>query len=248
MARKNVSVLVSGAGWIGGLIDSLIKELRQAGVPDEDIHQLVVADNGELRERLVATFVAEIRRSKGGVDNALGSKLQWFEKFFQDSFSIRKDFSDLWIPPHQDGFDRLLVMAEGMRPGRLFEKASSLFNCWPYSGNLDNIFSERKTNRDYAVWVRDAVEADEDMRGKSAFQILAEQFTTETLEERILHELVFHAETKEHLDITSWTYCAGSRHPDGNVPCGSCSRGGFGFSPCDPGNAADPLRARVVVC
>jgi len=247
MARKNVSVLVSGAGWIGGLIDSLIKELRQAGVPDEDIHQLVVADNGELRERLVATFVAEIRRSKGGVDNALGSKLQWFEKFFQDSFSIRKDFSDLWIPPHQDGFDRLLVMAEGMRPNRLFNKAESLFTSHNCIDNLDSVFSERKTNRDYAVWVRDAVEADEDMRGKSALQILVEQFTTETLEERIVHELVFHAETKEHLDRTNWTLCAGSRDPDGLVLDCSWRDGGFGVGSSDPGYASGALRARVVV-
>lgn len=46
-SKKNVSMIVSGAGWIASFADSLIKALRERGVSDEDIHSLVV-EGGEL--------------------------------------------------------------------------------------------------------------------------------------------------------------------------------------------------------
>ncbi len=47
MARKDVTAIVSGAGWIAGFADKLIRELRERGVSNEQIHSLVT-DEGEV--------------------------------------------------------------------------------------------------------------------------------------------------------------------------------------------------------
>ena len=44
MAKKDMSVLMSAAGWIGGFTDSLVRELRARGVMDAEIHALVTED------------------------------------------------------------------------------------------------------------------------------------------------------------------------------------------------------------
>ena len=59
MSKKNVSAIVSGAGWIGSLADGLIKALRERGVSDEAIHGLVV-DGGELPIGKIADALAEV--------------------------------------------------------------------------------------------------------------------------------------------------------------------------------------------
>ena len=40
MGKKNVSAIVSGAGWIGSFTGQLIEELKDLGVSFEDIHKL----------------------------------------------------------------------------------------------------------------------------------------------------------------------------------------------------------------
>ncbi len=57
--KKNVSIIVSGAGWIGSFADRLIRELRKRNVSDEAIHSLVVED-GELPTSKIADVLAEI--------------------------------------------------------------------------------------------------------------------------------------------------------------------------------------------
>lgn len=47
MAKKNVSAIVSGAGWIGSLAGGVVSGLRARGFSDEDIHSLVI-DGGNL--------------------------------------------------------------------------------------------------------------------------------------------------------------------------------------------------------
>lgn len=59
MAKKNVSAIVSGAGWIASLADGLIKALRERGVSDEAIHSLVT-EGGELPIGKIADALAEV--------------------------------------------------------------------------------------------------------------------------------------------------------------------------------------------
>lgn len=58
MSKKGVSAIVSGAGWIGGFADKLIRALRQRGLTDEQIHALVT-DEGDERVGQIAAVLAQ---------------------------------------------------------------------------------------------------------------------------------------------------------------------------------------------
>lgn len=143
--------------------------------------------------------------------------------FYKKVFGLDLDFSGIVIPERKPSFDRLLVIAQGMTPQRLFDKCTELFKgkTWKYTDrNLDEIVISDRTakNGHYAVWVRDRQEADEENKNLSA-NLLKERGTPEiTLEERELYELKFFQETGDHLDKENVTLCPGSRFSDGDVP------------------------------
>lgn len=64
--KKNISVVESGAGFIGSLASKLIKSLRQMNVPDEDIYELVKeGEASEVMIGLIADSLANfIRQAK----------------------------------------------------------------------------------------------------------------------------------------------------------------------------------------
>lgn len=147
------------------------------------------------------------------------SLLSSWAQFYYEVFHIDWDFSKLRIPEKREGFDRLLVVHQGLTPEKIFAKCREFFPVWKYSNNLDEIVSDRDSkNGTYAIWVRDRQEADEEEKNKSANQFKAENAVTETLPERLIHELKYFRETGKHLDEKNYTLCAGSRHPSGRVP------------------------------
>lgn len=183
--------------------------------------------------------------------NTLILKADW-GLFYRDVFGLGLSLSGLVIPAHQPGFDRLLVIAQGMTPQRLFNKCTELFNgkTRKYTDrNLDEIITSDRTaiNGHYAVWVRDRQEADEENKNLSADQ-LKERGTVEiTLEERMLYELKFFKETGDHLDKKNLTLCAGSRYPDGRVPSAYWDGGRFGVHWGYPYNHNGNRRSRSAV-
>ncbi len=131
----------------------------------------------------------------------------------------KRDLSGLWIPEHQEGFDRLLVMPQGMTTNKAFDRLTAAgIPVWRYTDNLNITFSARLANADYAVWVRDRQEADEEWKEKSANDALAAFVNGITLPERLVFEEDYFLETGNHLDEQNITLCSGSRSPGGNVP------------------------------
>lgn len=123
---------------------------------------------------------------------------------------------------------------------------------WTYTDlkNLDNVNDVvQRPDGDYAIWVRDRQEADEELQNKSADDIQREGLNTETLKERILHEWCHFEETGKHLDEKNWTICAGSRGPDGGVPgvCWGPYYGEVGVGRSDSGYRRSDVRARLAV-
>ena len=113
--------------------------------------------------------------------------------------------------------------------GEVYAQCKELFPCWCWTDdNFGEIvtWNERDAkNGPYAIWVKGHVEADEELRNLSAADIRERGIATETLAERLTHELKFFAETGEHLDLKNTTLCAGSRDSFGAVP-GVCWRYG----------------------
>ncbi len=169
--------------------------------------------------------------------------------FYSEIFGLELGFSNLRVPERRKGFDRLIVVAEGMTPNRLYDKCFEFFPCWRYTDNLNVIASDRKADKRYAVWVRERQEADEELKNKSANQLKDEGIPAITLEERLLYELKFFKETGKYLDERNVTLCAGSRSPDGGVPRVGWypGNGGMNVGWCVSGIRGDNIRARVAV-
>jgi hypothetical protein len=135
----------------------------------------------------------------------------------------RCDFSDINIPAQKEGFTRLVIVAQGMDLQRAFSKCKQMFPSGKYGGgSLDTAVptNDRDSkNGSYAIWMRDRVEADEELSNKSANDLKQESIKGITLLERLLLELKYFGETGKHLDLKNWTLCSGSRYSDGSVPC-----------------------------
>lgn len=186
----------------------------------------------------------------------IGKRLRWGdtnESLYKDQRPKwedrwQRDLSGLWIPEHQEGFDRLLVISQGMTPNKAYGRLGALgIKTWRYQNNLDTIFSSRLANADYAVWVRDRQEADEEWQGKSANDALALLVNGITLPERLVFEEDYFLETTQYLDEQKITLCTGSRYSGGDVPEVHWRDGGVGVHWCDAGYANGGLRVREVV-
>jgi len=170
--------------------------------------------------------------------------------FYKEVFGLDLDFSKVVIPERKPGFTRLLVLAQGMTPQRLFDKCKELFPSWKYTeDNLDKVITSDRTAKDgpYAIWVRDRQEADEENKNLSADDLAKRGIPGITLEERLLYELKFFKETGKHLDVSNYTLCSGSRFSDGHVPDAYWSGDRLRVYWNYTNNHYDYLRARSVV-
>lgn len=123
------------------------------------------------------------------------------------------------------------------------------FAKWKYDEDLSKVvlINDRIADKDYIIYVDKNVEADEQVKGKSADDLKKMNHNGITLLERLVFELKYFEETGKHLDINKITLCSGSRNSDGSVPCVDWSDdelwvGRFGTSSSD-----DTLRSRSVV-
>lgn len=218
------------AKWVGVLKDLFRKDKDETALRPAKVS---VEQRIPLKERSIEEWIAE------------------WEGFYQGVFGIKTDFSNLQIPKKESGFNRLIIMAAGMIPQRIYDKCEELFPCWKWnSDNLDIVvtYSERTSkNGAYAIWARDCIEADEEFKNHSADTIKEKNITTETLEERCIHELKYFKETGEHLDMKNITFCTGSRYSSGEVPSISWVSGKFRLRSVLPDRAGHQLRSRRVV-
>lgn len=202
-------------------------------------------------EMLKLVKPAEIARGMD-TETQITRIIAWYEQHGATKLSA-SDISRI-VPKRKPGFDRLIVVAPGMTPNRCCESLQRQFGAeklWRSHDDLDcAVESVRKTDKLYAVWVRDRQEADDESANKSADQF--EQKNCETLEERLIHEGLYFQEHKKHLDVVNVTLCAGSRARDGGlVPSvgfdsafGQVYVGAFW---CDPSLRVPGLRVRSVV-
>ena len=180
--------------------------------------------------------------------NPFEAKSDW--QNFYSELGIEADFSNLQIPNKQKGFDHLIIVAKEMTPQLLYDKCEELFPCWKWTDkNLDEIVESERTakNGAYAIWVRDRVEADEELKNLSADDLKNKNIPGITLEERFIHELKYFKETGKHLDRDNITLCASSRYSDGGVPGVSWCRGELRVHWLYPDHRLDSLRARRAV-
>lgn len=146
---------------------------------------------------------------------------EW-EGFYRKKFKMSVDLSGVNIVfPEDPEFTRLIIVAQGLTMNRGYDVCAEYFPCWCYVDDLDKAITSNDRTVDkssYAVWFRDRKEADEELKNLSANQLAEKKIPGITLLERLLYELKYWDETGEHLDVSSWTLCTGSRDSDGPVP------------------------------
>ena len=183
------------------------------------------------------------------LSKVLHSRLWNWQVFFQKYFDMELDLSNLKIPPKQEGFDRLIIVPEGITPNRIYEACAKSFSCWKRIKDLNQAVSQndREPTETYAIWVRDRREADEENKGIFPIQAKEKKIPGITLNERLIFELKYWDETKEHLDVENLTICSGSRYSDGLVPLVPYYDGKVHVSWCLPQHASSHWRVRTVV-
>ncbi len=183
----------------------------------------------------------------------LSSQLKDWKNFYKKFFGIDADFSSVRVPERNYGFDRLIVVAQGLTPNRVFQacKDKDYFPCWHYGRDLNKETrgrNDREPTQHYAVWIRGRVEADEELKDLSAETLKERGIQGITLLERLIFEFKHWDETGGHLDDhQSVTLCSGSRHSDGSVPYVHWLAGKFKVGRYNPRNASFDVRTRAVV-
>lgn len=242
MAKKTKHEISLTAGQAGEVLAPIMEVVL--GMKSRDA-QYWIGKKGKL-----ASEMRKILIRSNGNEGVLSSILDW-QNFYKEYFNLNLDLSTLAIPAKPtEGNWRLLIIAD-ISLESLYVKCKEKFRCWRWTNNnLDKIvtFNERDAKSgSYAIWVRDEIEADEKYKNFSANHIKEIGTKTETLAERLIHELKFFQETGKHLDIENVTLCAGSRYGDSSVPDMHWSDGKMYVSWYRPVSQDDDLRAREVV-
>ncbi len=164
---------------------------------------------------------AVIIHQKHKFSKGIQSLVDKWESYYQLRFNITLNLSDLKIPKKQEGVSHLLIIAQGLTPNRVVEAARPHYGFLLYRNDLDSIIihNDRTPHKTYAIWVKNRVEADEELANKSVEDLKASGTTTETLLERLTHGDECHLRLGHHLDQGNTTLCAGSCDSFGYVPC-----------------------------
>jgi hypothetical protein len=207
---------------------------------------LIALVAGFLVGRLTATqrktYIADV-----GTGTGTAGQLHGWRELYRKEFGIT--IGDIAVPEQKPGFNRLIVVAKGLTVQQVFAVLGNHFATWSYYDLGTEVLTDERTNTEtHAIWARERQEADEELANKSANTIAEMGINTMTLLERLLYELVFYAETGNHLDVQNVTLCTGSRNSDGDVPLvdWDADNGKLYVLGCLPGGSHPDLRARAV--
>ena len=170
------------------------------------------------------------------VYEALGLKVSLDDKKLDDP--------NFWVVP----------VFMGVTPNKVVQALRSLdVNVYLYTDDLDmgvpTNDRDPAKGGDYVVKFSKTIEADPELKEKSANTLSEEKIKGITLLERLLLELGYFMATGNHLDVENVTLCSGSRRSDGSVPnvnWNTDNRKVY-VNWYNPSNANSNLRARAEV-
>ena len=176
--------------------------------------------------------------------------VSWVD-FYRRMFGKEVDLANLHVPAKPEYEYWSILMVPGISNNDAFDACKKQFGkAWRCEDDLNTVRDiVVRPATAYVVWVKANVEADPDLANVSAEKIVECGLNTLTLRERLVLELKYFDETKQHLDINNWTLCAGSRFADGHVPLVYWYGYDVGLSVhwCSVGYADPYLRARAAV-
>jgi len=204
-----------------GAVLAQLPRLSEAG------QQNYVRNPKRLQKVLAKAFAEDFVQE---VENPCELDLARWSDVYLKLFNRRPDLSGIRIPEKPEGVGpvRLIVVAKellewtGNKPLEGVQEAlKKHFPGWEYDNDLDVAIPTNDRdpkNGSYAVWVKDARGADDDLENFSADDLAEKGIPGITMLERQLLEADYFWQRGEHLDQQNWTLCSGSRDRDGSVP------------------------------
>lgn len=199
--KPSLKQLLALAAFIAGVLEEIFSHGQI---------QYWLKNKGKLRTKMFEVFAI--------APDAFTELREEWQKFYQSAFGIEVDLTGVVIPERPEGNYRLLFIAKGLTPNKVFDAWK--FPKWRYSDDLDKAVptNKRTATESYAIWVLAEVEPDAEFLGKSTNQADPSMEIGMTLLERMIFESKYFAETGKHLDVKGVTLCSGSRHSVGGVP------------------------------
>ncbi len=141
-------------------------------------------------------------------------------RFYQNDCGIAISESDLVIPPPPSFPHWLVVEPAAFTPNMGFAAMEKRFKPTPWKviENLDEFERITPFEGVRAFYVKARIEADEELKNRSAEMNWNDQIPAMTLQAREALECLFCEKTGKHLDQKNVTRCDGSRRRDGFVP------------------------------
>ena len=176
-----------------------------------------------------------------------------WERFYLEVFGLTVDLSGVAVSSYKPGLGWVVYVLKELSLNQLFAKSRDLFpSRSDYGDDLDRkIPTEDRDPRQLGNYVRrfrNRVEADEELKEKSANVLRDEGIAGNTLREALILELFYFWRTGGgHLNLRYWNLCAGSRGYLGYVPRVLWSIGCFRVSDYDPSGSGEDVRARSAV-
>lgn len=208
----------------------------------KDLAQALIGDKTGIAKRL-----RQMLMPTPNIKTCVQEWVEFYGKFFRD---LPIDFFDIQIPDHRPGFNQLIVVPKGLALNLVYLVCSDLFSCQCWTLDLDNIVTTNDrspADGTYAIWIRDRVEADNELAGLSATGLRVGGIPGITLLERLLLELKCFRLAGKHLDTKSITLCSGSRLLGRYVPSVCWEDDGLLIRRDSPSIVEPCLRSREVV-
>lgn len=142
------------------------------------------------------------------------NQLRRWQLFYFENFNLDKSFADLRVPSQREGFDKLLVVAKEVSLDKLMETMKRLMPVELHIPGLSDIVSDRSSDWDYAIWIKNSCEVSEEYANLSFNDFKKLGVPGITVLERLLYEMDFFLDTRRHLDAQQRTLCSGSRRFD----------------------------------
>ncbi len=227
------------------------KQESFAALPDKDAQWAIENTDEAIRLAVEAIqnrggFIK--RRSKMPIE--IDEQLKLWQEFYELYFGLEDVKTiDPERPNPSVRFKQLVVVAKGITLNDVLKAMRTKMKVWSYTEDLNSAVPTNERSADkghYAIYVRDTIEADEELRNTSVNEIAKKKTATMTLLERMLLELFIFHWTGEHLDVKNVTLCAGSRDSDGDVPGVDWCDNEVRISWCRTDDSGDDLRARAV--
>jgi hypothetical protein len=191
-----------------GLVHEVVITGRKVGA-DKEFWKALAHD-----QKLFQSIVENVKAYQLAIIRKM--VIEWEELYREDG--IKVDFSNLRIPEHKQGLDRLIIIPKGLKIQQAYDNLAKHFQCRKVTeNNLDEVVTKNErdsSNESYAIWVWDLTRANKELP-----ELLVDlELSGITLLEMLQYLRKYRKVKGQYLNCMKEILCLGSRFLSGRVP------------------------------